>query len=258
VRALRRFSFSLGVRDEFYASNNHQVSPTLAMGAWTSSRLKLRLSVSRAFRLPSFTDLYYHDPANVGSPNLRPESAMSYEAGFDWFLSRSARTELTIFQRRETDGIDYVRNSPTDIWRATNFQSLKFTGIESATRIRVRQRHLIDLNYTGLRGVQDASQGVFSKYSFNYPKHLGVGGWQAGLPKGLVARARLGIVKRIQRDPYAVFDFYFARAQGRLLPFFQVTNIMDTAYQEIFGVPMPGRAVMGGFEFVLRSESKNR
>jgi iron complex outermembrane receptor protein len=257
VRALRRFSFSLGVRDELYGSNNHQAAPSLAMGAWTSARLKLRLSVSRAFRLPSFTDLYYHDPANLGSPNLRPESAMSYEAGFDWYLSGNARTELTIFQRRETDGIDYVRTSPTDIWRATNFQSLRFTGVESATRIRVRQRHLIDLNYTGLRGVQ-SSQGIFSKYSFNYPKHLGVGGWQASLPIGLVARARLGIVKRIARDPYTVFDLYFARAQGRLLPFFQITNITDTAYQEIFGVAMPGRAVLGGLEFVLRSESKRR
>ena len=33
---------------------------------------------------------------------------------------------------REQDGIDYVRSSPTDIWRATNFQRLNFTGVEAA------------------------------------------------------------------------------------------------------------------------------
>ena len=50
---------------------------------------------SRAFRVPSYTDLYYHDPANAGSPGLRPERAWSYVAGLDWNPSGRVRGELT-------------------------------------------------------------------------------------------------------------------------------------------------------------------
>ena len=95
VRALRRFSFSVGVRDEIYGSFNHELSPTVAAGYWVAPALKIRASVSRAFRLPSYTDLYYHDPANVGSPTLRPESAWSYEGGIDWNAGGRWRAAVT-------------------------------------------------------------------------------------------------------------------------------------------------------------------
>lgn len=254
-RALRRFSLSLGAREEFYRSFDKQFVPSIAGGAWLTGSLKWRASASRAFRLPTFTDLYYHDPANVGSPNLRPESAWNYETGLDWNPSRRVRGELTVFHRRERDGIDYVRLSPTDIWRATNFQRLHFTGVEAAARVRLSENHRLDLSYTGLRGAQDALAGAFSKYTFNYPNHLGVAGWQSTLPGGMVARLRVGAVQRYARDPYAVVDAYAARGRGAVRPFLQLTNLNDSVYQEIFGVAMPGRAALVGLEFVLSGRS---
>ena len=243
VRALKRYSFSAGIRDELH----HAISPTAAAGAWLNSRVKVRGSVSRAFRLPSYTDLYYHDPANLGSPDLRPERATSFEGGVDVNSGGLVRGEVTVFQRRETSGIDYVRRSLNDIWRATNFQKLRFTGVEASVSARTGLG-LLDLSYTGLRGAQNGVEGIFSKYAFNYPTHLGVAGWQRDLPGGLLARVRVGAVQRIARDPYGVLDVYVARVKGRLRPFVQATNLTDAVYQEIFGVRMPGRAVLGGIE----------
>ena len=251
MRALSRFSFTLGVRDELYASANHQVSPTAAAGVWLTPRLKLRASLSRAFRVPTFTDLYYHDPANLGSPDLRPERAWSGEAGLDWNLGGNLRGEITYFRRHERDGIDYVRRSPTDIWRATNFQSLRFQGVEAGVSIRVARTHLLDFRYTGLHGAQDQLAGAFSKYTFNYPTHSGIAGWQSSLPGGLLARVRVGAVQRYARNVYGVADVYVARTKGRVHPFIQLTNLTDTLYQEIFGVAMPGRGVMGGIDVVV-------
>ena len=37
--------------------------------------------MSRAFRIPTYTDLYYSDPANVGNPNLRPDRRGITKAG---------------------------------------------------------------------------------------------------------------------------------------------------------------------------------
>ncbi len=83
-RALRRFSVSLGTREESYNGARGQFTPSASTAYWISSSFKVRGAVSRAFRIPTYTDLYYSDPANVGNPNLRPESAWSYEGGFDW------------------------------------------------------------------------------------------------------------------------------------------------------------------------------
>jgi iron complex outermembrane receptor protein len=251
VRAVRRYSLTAGAREEFYGSGERQFSPSLSFGAWLSPRLKLRASASRAFRLPSFTDLYYHDPANLGSPDLRPESAWSYEAGVVWNAGRQLSGEATVFHRRETDGIDYVRRSSDDIWRAANIQQLRFTGVEASAGALLGGSHRIELRYTGLRGAQAGLGGVFSRYVFNYPSHAGVASWQASVRGEVVARARLGVVQRRAREPYALIDLYAARGRGRLRPFFQLTNLSGTRYEEIFGVPMPGRAVFGGLEVAV-------
>jgi iron complex outermembrane recepter protein len=251
LRALRRFSFNFGARHEVYGSLNGELSPTASAGAWLSPKWKLRASASRAFRLPTFTDLYYQDPANIGSPGLRPESAWTYEGGIDFAATDSVRAELTVFHRRERDGIDFVRTSPTDLWRATNFQSLRFTGVEAGVSARAARRHVFEFRYTGLHGAQDQLTGVQSRYTFNYPSHFGIAGWQAALPNGLIARARIAGVQRYTRDPYALVDLYAARSRGRFRPFVQLTNLTNSSYQEILGVAMPGRGVVGGLELVV-------
>jgi iron complex outermembrane receptor protein len=250
VRALRRWSLSLGAREEVFRNLQGQFSPSASAGLWLSGSLRLRMSVSRAFRLPTYTDLYYHDPANVGSPNLRPEKAWNYEAGLDWNRGRF-RGDATVFHRRERDGIDYVRASANDVWRATNFQRLEFTGVEASVSANLPRSQLVDLRYTGLRGSRGQLAGQFSRYVFNYPSHSAVASWQGPIPGGWFARTRLGAIQRYARDPYALWDIYVARNRGRLHPFVQLTNAANVRYEEILGVPMPGRGVVAGFDLVV-------
>ncbi|HTM48970.1 MAG TPA: TonB-dependent receptor [Bryobacteraceae bacterium] len=254
--ALRRFSFSLGAREEVYRSLSGQFSPSVSAGVWLSQRFKLRGGISRSFRIPSYTDLYYHDPANVGSPDLRPERAWSYEGALDWNAGGKARGEVVIFHRRETDGIDYFRRSLTDIWRATNIQNLRFTGVEASVSVKAPGRQQIDLRYTGLHGVQDALAGAFSKYAFNYPSQSAIAAWQIALPWGLSARTRVGAVQRLERDPYGIWDAYLAYGRGRIHPFLQFTNLTSAVYEEILGVRMPKRGVVGGVEIAFLTRTK--
>jgi len=76
-----RFSFSVGAREEVFDTDGAEFSPTVSGGVWLKPGWKLKASASRAFQLPTYTDLYYHDPANAGNPNLLPETAWSYEGG---------------------------------------------------------------------------------------------------------------------------------------------------------------------------------
>ncbi|MCX6610061.1 MAG: TonB-dependent receptor [Acidobacteria bacterium] len=243
VRALKRFSLTLGIRDEIYRNFAHQWNPSVGAGYWVSSRAKLRASVSRAFRLPTYTDLYYRDPANEGNPLLRPERAWSIEGGLDL-----GPVGVTVFQRREKDGIDFVRTSPTSIWRATNFQALNFTGVEAHWRRTIARVHRVELAYTGLNGAQSVLNGLQSKYVFNYPRHSGVASWQAAFGDGWIARSRLGALERFGRSPYAVWDLYGSWQKHRVRPYLQLANLTSTRYEEFVGIRMPGRSFVGGIE----------
>jgi iron complex outermembrane receptor protein len=249
ARALRRYSFTLGAREEIFRGGARQFNPTASAGMWISSRWKLRASASRAFRLPSYTDLYYADPANVGSPFLKPETAWSYDGAVEWNAGGRVRFEAGVFERRLRNGIDYVRSSPTDIWQAENIDRLNFTGVEATVAIRAAKAQLIQIAYTGLTGQQDSLTGSQTKYTFNYPSNNANVSWQASLPHGFLARSRLGVLQRVGRDSYPLWDLYLADRRGRWTPFAQFTNLTNTSYQEIVGVDMPGRAAIAGVEW---------
>lgn len=250
VRALKRFSFTAGFREEFYGGGNRQFSPSVSAGYWISQNWKLRASASRAYRLPTYTELYYTDPANIGNPNLRPESAWGYEGGVT-FQRGIWHADAAVFQRREKDGIDYVRATPADIWRAANIHQLHFTGIEASAGVKLKRNQTLDFGYTGLKGTEAALSGLQSKYVFNYPVHSGFVQWMGELPMHITGRLRVGALERLGRDPYGLLDIYLAHTAHRVQPFIQFTNLTDTRYQEIVGIVMPGRAVVGGMQLVL-------
>ncbi len=74
-----------------------------------TNTLKLRASGGYGFRIPTYTDLYYSDPATLGNPNLKPESAWSGNGGADWVPSNRVTVSATAFYSRQHDTIDYIR-----------------------------------------------------------------------------------------------------------------------------------------------------
>ena len=252
VRALRRFSFSAGIRENVYGAHSVESSPSATGGVWLNSHLKLRASASHAFRLPSYTDLYYSDPENIGSPNLRPERAWNYEGGVNWTPAPRVRVDMAIFQLRERDGIDYVLESASDIYRAENIDRLRFTGVEASVDTRISKEQTLAVRLTALHGAQAEYVNLVTKYSFNYPSQNAVVEWNGSFSHGLMARTRVGALNRRGEGPYGIWDFYGAWGEHAFRPFLQLTNITSTHYFENAGVIMPGRAVVGGVEWSMR------
>jgi iron complex outermembrane receptor protein len=271
VRALKRFSFSAGAREEIFSSSHGEFNPTLAAGFWLKSSLKLKGSVSRAFRLPSYTDLEYHDPANLGNPLLGPESAWDYEGGLLWSPGGRWKGELTMFDRRDRNVIDYVLRTCSEIpaneipagiscspqvpaiYHAENLQHLNFLGVESSLELRLPHDEHLQFAYTELYGLQRALNGLQTKYTFDYPTHDGVIAWNGRLPGKFVARTRLGVLDRYGSDPYALWDAGVVREFGHAAAHLVLSNITDTQYQEIPGVIMPGRSVVFGVDLFGRA-----
>ena len=271
VRALKRFSFSAGAREEIFSGSHAEFSPTVAAGLWLRPGLKLKGSASRAFRLPSFTDLDYQDPANFGNPKLGPENAWDYEGGLLWQVNSRIASEITVFERRDQNVIDYVLRAcstiPTaelppgaacsaqvaNVYHAENLQRLHFAGVETSVQFRLPHEGQLQIAYTGLHGGEQALNGLQTKYAFNYPVNDGVIGWTGRLPGKLIARTRIGVVDRYSRDPYGLWDAAVGREFSHVAAHLVLSNITDTQYEEIQGVIMPGRSVIFGLDFFLRA-----
>lgn len=261
IAAWHRLSINAGTRQEFYGNAQTGKAetiniPSLSAGYWLSSRAKLRASVSRAFRLPSFTDLYYHDPANIGNPNLQPERAMNYEAGADFYASRRVRASASVFERRETNDIDYVRANSNDVWQATNFTRLNFTGWEASLFFSLAKSEQFQLQYTGLHGASAALDGYQSQYVFNYPTQQATIAWEHVSAHSWLARLRTGITNQYQRNAYVIVDAFGAWTGWRIHPYVRLTNLTNADYQPVYGVVMPGRAVLGGLEWCVFCRGK--
>jgi iron complex outermembrane recepter protein len=256
VRAFKRFSFSVGGREEIFSASHGEFNPTAAAGVWLKPTLKLKGSVSRAFRLPSYTDLYYSDPANLGNPNLLPEHAWDYEGGLLWNPTARIKGEATVFARHDRDVIDYVRSTALLPYMAENIQQLNFTGVEFLMEVRLPQNENIQFAYTGLHGTQQSLNSLQTKYSFNYPTNDGVIAWNGRLPGKFIARTRVGVVDRYASDPYGLWDAAVAREFGHVAAHLVLSNVTDTQYEEIEGVIMPGRSVVFGLDFFWHARER--
>jgi iron complex outermembrane recepter protein len=256
IRSIKRASLNIGAREEFYGSGQRFFAPNISGGYWLSSKVKMRASVSRAFRLPSYTDLYYSDPGNVGNPNLKPEQAWDYEGGLDWHPRDRWRVSLTAFDRHERDDIDYVRANSSSIWQAMNFDRLNFIGWEAAVSLSLPYAQLVSAEYTGLHGASAALDGLQSKYVFNYPTQEAVLAWQRSSRRGWIARIRTGVTDQYQRSTYVLVDASAAWTRSRFHPYVRVTNLTNADYQPVYGVTMPGRAALVGLELCVVCRSK--
>jgi len=244
------------MREEFFSGSLTQFTPELTTGFAISSSLRLKGSISRAFRLPSYTDLYYHDPANVGNPNLRPETAVGYEGGVEWTSGSRWAGSATVFQRREHDVIDYVRANSASLWQAVNIEDINFTGFEGVMRARLANSQSLALAYTGLYGAQQSLAGLQSQYVFNYPTNQVTANWLGSMPHAINFRVRAGMTQRYRTDPYPLVEMALTRDFHRAQPYAQISNLTNTGYEEIQGVRMPGRSYVVGVQVRLTRASQ--
>jgi iron complex outermembrane receptor protein len=251
ARALKRFSFNVGAREEYFTGGQAVFTPSVAGGYWLNRVVKFHAAAGGAFRLPTFTDLYYSDPANRGNPNLRPERAASYEAGAQVHLGRES-AEFLVFHRRDRNDIDYVRTSADEIWHAENIDKLNFTGFEAMLHFDLRRAQRVDVAYSALHGVQNALSGQESKYLFEYPVHAATMSWQGTVPGQIAARVRLRVLDRYASDAYPLLEATAERQFPHVKPYVQLSNVTNTVYEEIPGVRLPRRSYLAGVEFSLR------
>jgi len=234
-----------GARFDAYNQFGNALSPSLAARLTVAPTLSLRASAGHAFRVPTFTELYYTDPNHRASSDLRPERGWSAEAGADWVVGGRAIARATAFTRRDRDVIDWTRVTTAEPWQTLNVRQVTVSGIETGVRCVFGSTNVAEVQYTLLSTDADALTGLLSKYVLDYaPHNLVVSGAVRAL--GLDVSPRIGWTKRHARGSYAVVDLRASRQIRRVSLFVEAANLFDEEYQEVAGVAMPGRWVSVG------------
>lgn len=247
----RRTQADASIRVDRYNEFGTSASPSLGIGWWPADHVRVRASGGRAFRVPTFTERYYSDPANLAREEVGPETAWSGEAGADIFAGPSWLFQATVFHRNDRNVIDWLRASATDRWRTFNVHRVETLGLELGAKRMLARGALLQVNYTELD--LDASTvstlcgapACLSKYVLEYaPRSVSVGGLVT-LPGAIKLAPRLELKHRRRNaavTDYSLLDLRVSRAFGRYELSAEGTNLGDTTYQEITGVAMPGRA----------------
>ncbi len=205
--------------------------------------MKLRASGGHAFRVPTFTELYYRDPNHQGRGELDPERAWAVDGGVDVFLERGFSSSATVFGRWENNVIDWVRASTAERWVTTNIRDVDTRGLETAVRQRSDRAPRRPSNTwqqadaAGARHALEVRARLRVTRSRRRP---------SSAPVSSAVGPRIEFKHRVDGREYWLVDTRLGYRVGRWEVYADGLNLLDTDYQEIRGVAMPGRAVRFG------------
>jgi len=100
--------------------------------------LTLHASIARAYRLPTFEELYFEAGFVQGNPGLRPEDALTWDAGLAVQPVRGVAARATYFENRVSNLILFLPRSAFLV-RAENSGSALLRGVEVSADARLAQ-----------------------------------------------------------------------------------------------------------------------
>jgi outer membrane cobalamin receptor len=229
-----------GMRVDHYSNFGTATSPSLSGSWWMLPRVRLRSSVGRAFRIPTFTELYYRDPNHQASSALKPESAWSGEVGADFIPARNWLGSLTFFSRHERNVIDWVRSSADEKWRTFNIRRLHTAGVEFGIERSLGPKARLATHYSRI-AVDAGPVDYMSKYVLDYARDSWTASASFPTHFGLAYRQSLRYKRRVGGRSYWLLDGRLEYGFRKFVAAVDFTNLLNSQYQEIIGVDMPGR-----------------
>lgn len=254
------FNTNLNASAGLYANYNSdydwQVFPGVDVGYYFLPKWKFFAAGTTGQRLPTYTDLYYKGPTNIGNDQLKPELA-SYAEGGVQYKSTLLSGQASYFYRHITNFIDWVKASVNDPWQPQNFQSINTQGVtlqaqyELSKHLQMSDKCQLQLQaaYTYLNPAVKVSDEMISKYAVEALRHQFIAGVRGLFFHKLEATFKARYQQRISYNDYTLLDARVSYQLGKFNIYTDVTNILNTQYSEVGSIPMIGRWVALGVKF---------
>ncbi len=226
-----------------YSDYGSYFTPGLDLGYNVSENATLYANYNRVVRVPTYTDLYFSNKANLANPNLQPELANNYEIGGKLFLN-NVFIQTAIYKREGTNLIDRTKAVDSLPWNPTNLNTFTISGINANARFQSDKlaNFKFDVGFNYVFDYQLNKVQALSKYALDFLSAQYIFGLELPRLYSIKNNFKLRLIKRIsQSDVYSVLDWKATYEKKKINIFVQVQNVTNTFYTEQSNIPMPGR-----------------
>lgn len=157
-----------GIRQDHYSDFGNTVNPRLALVWETAYNLTSKLLYGRAFRPPSFSELYIiNNPVGLGNPNVKPETNESVEFAFAWQATSTLQASMNLFHYQMKDILRFVLNPSSNTFVAQNAGQQHGQGMEVELVWDASANLRMSGNYAQQHSIDEAS----NQDAGNAPRH---------------------------------------------------------------------------------------
>ncbi|MFC1650473.1 TonB-dependent receptor plug domain-containing protein [Candidatus Latescibacterota bacterium] len=250
---IKKAILSVSVRLDSGSMGKNIFSPGFGMIVPLSGKTRFRFRAERAFRSPTYTDLYYRSYSNMGNPLLKPEHSSSVNTGFD-ATGKNSDFGISVFARETTNAVDWVRDYNETVWTVANHGALSTNGVKVNYKYSKFKNWNTGLDAAILNQTVDNRKGMESKYTLN-PLSKTISATVTGR---LYADIKCSLVSRYEeplrggnRTPVSI---KLSRNFGRFMAVFGVSNVFNERYEEIAGLPAHGRWFDLRMEYIISGQ----
>ncbi|WP_075349850.1 TonB-dependent receptor plug domain-containing protein [Algoriphagus marinus] len=242
-----------GIYSNYYSEYGWKHFPGAEIGFRANQNLRFYSGYGASFRIPTYTDLYYVGPTNIGNDQLVPEEAQNVEFGAK-YSKGNLSAEAAYFIRSTDNLIEWTRPNEATPWQPQNFNKVDFKGLEISLNYRVNptgkpiQIKELNLSYNYIDASLNEQPGIETRYALTALKNQLIGGILIGIGSKAEWNTKVRNVERMSQDPYFLLDMRVDyNRTGKIGFFAEASNITNTDYIEAGTVQMPGRWFRAGF-----------
>jgi len=251
---LQSIDVRLGVFAHYNSVFGFNVYPQAELGYIIGPLHRLYLNAGLGQRVPTFTDLYYTSPTNMGNDALIPEKSLNVELGYRG-QSEHWQYSVGAFHRWGYDMIDWIRKDTTEAWQVYNFSKINTLGLKAQVHFH-QQLNTFLLNvkssYTYLQpnivNDQDPSKADYmSQYSINALEHHWVNQIKLSYAPYFMLLTHNWLQRYVSdtsihpdlKKSYHVFNLRLGYQQSQWQMYLQAQNLTSEKYIEAGMVTMP-------------------
>ncbi|MFZ5430410.1 MAG: TonB-dependent receptor plug domain-containing protein [Bacteroidota bacterium] len=244
--------------------------PGADVGYQLFPELKLYATAGKSLRLPTFTDLYYTGPTNIGNAELKPEEVFHRETGLK-YAKRGINGHISYFIQNGKNLIDWVKLPGNDIWQTQNHTAIRTTGFQIHTDFRISDLTAgrspvtsVSAGYHTTQLKKEESEYI-SYYALDYLRHKltlslqhkvirNISSWWTISYQdrnGTYTDYRNGSPEEKEYSPFWLADWRLNYSPGKIGFNLEITNILDRKYRDIGSIAQPGRWIKAGISFSL-------
>ncbi|MDD2688805.1 MAG: TonB-dependent receptor [Candidatus Omnitrophica bacterium] len=249
----RDLKMSLGVRVDDYSNFGLQPSPSFSLLYKFNENNKLRTSINRNFRAPTFNDLYWPDQGWVkGNPDLKPERGSTAEIGYETNLNKYLSSSLTYYRSNYSQLINWGEEA--GVWMPKNIGAAVIQGVELENKIYLPAHFEIDIGYTYLLA-KDKKTHKFLVYQPQdkvdaVVRYNGINGLVVELKGQFTGKRFADPNNLIKVKQFFLLGLNLSKKFKNGLTYYaSIDNMLARKYQVINEYPMPRFSITSGIKF---------